>query len=215
MGDRVEKTLNDSLLNQYSFTRNRGAKEEALALLSFQKTKLEGTAKKYKVIYYIFVVGSFLSLIYSIVFLVLWILTNMHLFSEENKGRCDGTEFVMDSFIAMYVFSLLNLPLVVLAGRKERRKIFFIYQIYIVFQLVGRILIYAQYSALTQTESLCPYEEYTVASKNARKIFLVTECTGDTILLLVCSSIIWLLHKIKSKRKLFSLMGKTQSLWEL
>jgi hypothetical protein len=216
MAHRIEKSLSSSLLTQYSSSRNPGAKEEALALLSFQKTKLEQVNKRYKFSYYFLVMLSTIMFLYNLAFTIVWV--RLHLIicnGENNNNKCSDMDLIIDGFIIIHALALINLFLSIFAAKKERRKVFLVLQLFIVAQLIGRIVAFSQYFELSQSVHECPLLECPISGEGIMKTLLAIECAGDAILLIVCSHLIWLIYKIKSKQKLFSLVGNTRSFTEL
>jgi len=206
MEDR--KSLTASLLTRHSMTRSHSSKEEVLALLSFERTKMERTVKKYKIVFYCLIAFCFFWTLYNTTFTALWIRMSMIINSEEYDQKCQFADFVVNCLIWIHVAGIIDIFLCAIAAKKEKKKAFFFTTVYLLAQLISRILIYARYLGLTEGNKGCPFEDYEVSRSNTMQGLLIAECACDMIVLATCLHLVWLLNKIKGKQKLLSIVEK-------
>jgi len=212
MNDRTESNLKASLLTQYSLTKNRAAKEEALAMLSFERSKLERTNKKYKVTYYILAGFCFLWTLFHISFTGIWIKMNSVLGVGNKDSVCEDSNMVTSSLVIIHAIGILDVFLCLLAGKRESKNAFLLFVAYIMGQLIGRIFVYSQYFELPE-DSICPFQTYSISKPSSMKALLSVECVGDLVIIVLGLRAIWLLYKVRGIKKLFDIMGKTENIW--
>jgi len=212
MNDQAEGNLKASLLTQYSVTKNRAAREEALAMLSFERTKLERTNKKYRFTYYFLTGFCLFWTLFNVSFMAIWIKMNNILGSGGKDSPCEDSSNVLKSLIIIHAVGILDVFFCGLAGRKETKNWFMVFVVFILGQLIGRIFVYGQYFELPE-ESICPFQSYSISTPSTMKALLTVECIGDVTILILALRSIWLLYKVKGIKKLFNIMGKTENIW--
>jgi hypothetical protein len=212
MNDRAESNLKASLLTQYSVTKSRAAKEEALAMLSFERTKLERTNKRYKRTYYILVGFCFLWTLYNVAMMGLWIKMKGIFGSGDKDSACADSSAVINLLIIIHAVGILDIFMCGLAGRKETHNWFLLFIGCIMGQLIGRIFVYGQYFELPE-DSICPFLSHDLAKPSTMKAWLTVELMGEGLILILALRCIWLMYKVRGIKKLFNIMGKTENIW--